>query len=639
MQTRFNFSYGGEFLYSNLTPFSGYFNVNENSEVYTGRYYDSGSSKLLNLISEYSSDYYKTAYYKDRNVFDDVVLPYKLTDILIEPNEIVNYNVLNTKIQYLHNNLMYMYSQLFVGSTDVPIDDNVNTICNPIGTSIFQWTTRPARKVFGFGPLSAVPTLSAYKEFDNMKRFVVIPFDDKMGVSILAITDTHLIGLTSLITDDGQLSAGNFTLYTNVIDNYSQETCKNLEDITYDGRYIYISDSKINGGGQVFRYDINSYYSRDKAFEYKRFLVETIGGYGDSNRINKFNGCSVLGSNLNAIWVYDSGNNMIKIYNKNFVWKKTIKIPTTRNYKILDIKNRTLNNHMYVLFEDSYDTSNVQYGLMQYDEQFQLVDTIIFEDVLYIDTDKRFKRMTISEQDSNVFYVITDNTIFKKFFSRPEKTFAIFDRQKFFPDDTFIWDLVDRNWENLWEYELWNYAEFFKLNLQTKDIVAMMSGKNKDDLFFIGNSYISHLNERTDYFSLLQNDNLPYYNYNSIKFENMEYNQAIVLNKEFFKLFQNIIQFKNNLKGRFFAEFNEFGDIRYTDYIYLTNDEINTLNLELDYNSFVNDNELVQPNVINRVIGKIYDTQYKLLNLTKTKLKNIKTWVDPKNGNNAYPIE
>jgi len=639
MQTRFNFSSGGEFLYSNSTSYSGYFNVDDNNRVYSGRYYNSDSSELLNAASEYSSDYYKLIYFKDRNLFDDINLPYSLDQILIEPNELVNYNVINTKIQYLQNNLMYMYSQLFVGSTDVPVDDNVNTICNPIGTPFFEWTTRPARRIFGFGPLSAVSTLSAYKEFDNMKRFVVIPFDDKRGVSILAISNTHLIGLTSLITQDGQLSAGNFTLYTNVIDNYSQETCKNLKDITYDGKYIYVSDSQINGGGQVFRYDINSYYSRDKAFEYKRFLVETIGGYGDPDRVNKFNGCSVLGSNLNDIWVYDSGNNMIKVYNKNFVWQKTIKIPTTRKYKILDIKNRTLNNHMYVLFEDSYDPTNLQFGLMQYDEKFQLVSTIIFEDVLYHQTDKEFKRMTFSEQDSNVFYVATNSTIYKKFFSRPEKTFAIFDRQKFFPDDTFVWDLIDRNWESLWDYELWNYAEFFRLNLEPRDIVAIMSEQNKDDLFFIGSSYISHLNEKTDYFSLLYNENLPYYNYDSIKLENNEYNQSIVHNKEFYKLYQNIIQFKNNLKGKFYGEFNEYGDVRYIDYIYFSDEEINSLNLELDYNSFINDNELTQPNVVNRVLKKMYDTQYKILNITKTKLKNIKTWVDMKNGNNTYPID
>jgi hypothetical protein len=142
----------------------------------------------------------------------------------------------------------------------------------------------------------------------------------------------------------------------------------------------------------------------------------------------------------------------------------------------------------------------------------------------------------------------------------------------------------------------------------------------------MGDNYISHLNEQTDYITVLRDENMPFYNYNSIKFENIEYNQALVLNKEFFKLYQNIIQFKNNLKGRFYAEFNNFSDIVYKDYIYLTDEEINTLKVDLDYNSFINENELVQPNSINRIFKKIYDLQIKLLSLTNVKLKNFKTF-------------
>jgi hypothetical protein len=242
---------------------------------------------------------------------------------------------------------------------------------------------------------------------------------------------------------------------------------------------------------------------------------------------------------------------------------------------------------------------------------------------LYKDTDKSFKRIAMSEQDSNVFYAITNNTIFKKFFSKPEKTFAIFDRKKFYPDDLFIWDLIDRDWDKLLDFETWNYAEFFTVNLTTRDILVALSDQNKDHLYFVGDTYISHLNERTDYFSLLRKDDLPFYNYEKIRFQHMEYNQSLVLNKEIFKLFQNIIQFKNNLKGRFYAEFNEYGDVLYKDYIYLSNDEINTLNVDLEYNSFINDNELVQPNSINRIFNKIYDFQIKLLMLTQAKLKNI----------------
>ena len=298
-----------------------------------------------------------------------------------------------------------------------------------------------------------------------------------------------------------------------------------------------------------------------------------------------------------------------------------------------------MNNHVYVLFKDSYDENNPEFGLFEFDNRYNLIKTYVFTDVLFKDTDAQFNRMAISEQDSNVFYVITNNSVFKKFFTKPDQTFAVFNREKFYPDDTFIWDSIEVNWENLLDYQTWNYAEFFTINLTTNDIYIAANKNNKDDLYFMGDTYVSHFNERTDYLSLLNNDVLPYYNYKSIKFENIEYNQSLVLNKEIFKLYQNILQFKNNLKGRFYAEFDKYGDIKYKDYIYLTDEEINTLDIDVEYNSFINDNELVQPNVINRIFNKIYQFEVSLLNLTQVRLKNIKTWVDLQNGTNIYPIE
>lgn len=643
MQTKFNYTSGSEFVTTNYAPFSGYFSIDDYGNAYSNRYFDSNSGQLLNPISEFSADYYRSSNFKDRYVYDIGVLPHSLDEILIQPNEIVKFDILNKKIEYIHNNLLYLYSQMYMGSTDVPVDDDVNTLCNLIGTSSFGWESKSiennASRIFGFGLLSAVPSLSAYKEFDVMKRFVVIPFDDESTINIFGISSTYFISIRSTISQQGVLSGAEFITYTNIIDNNSNEICKNLEDIKYDGRYLYISDSKINGGGQIFKYDIQQYMAKDTIFGTNKFLIEPIGGYGTEDNYNKFNGCTVLGVSNKDILVYDSGNNIIKIYDTNFVWKTNIKIPLIRKYSILDIRHRSMNDHVYVLFKDSYDINNTQYGLFEYDENYKLLHIHIFEDVLFKDTDGQFNRMAFSEQDSNVFYVITNNSIFKKFFTKPEKTFAVFSRGKFFPDDTFIWDAIDTNWDALMDYQTWNYAEFFTTNLTTHDICIVPSSKNKDDLYFMGDTYISHLNERTDYISLLRKDIIPYYNYNRIKFENMEYNQSMVLNKEIYKLYENILQFKNNLKGKFYAEYDKYGDIKYKDYIYLTDEEINTLEIDIEYNSFINDNELVDPNVINRIFRKIYEFQAILLNLTTTKLKNFKTWVDLKKGTNIQPID
>jgi hypothetical protein len=640
MQTRFNYVSSGLFTLPNGLDYSGYINVDDSGNVYSGKYFDDNSI-LLNSVSKYSTDYYKSGYYKDRHIYDELSLPYSIDRILIQHNELVNFGTINKKFEYLHYNLMYMYSRMFMGSTDVPVDYNVNTLCNLIGTNDFKWVEKndPNIEIYGFKQLTTNSILSAYSEFDNLKRFVVIPFEDGTGVGILGITNTHLIGLTSLISEDGKMSGGNFTLYTDVIDNYSQETCKNLEDITFDGRYLYVTDSEINGGGQIFKYDVTSYYTNDSVFEGKRFLVEPLGGSGDSNRKNKFNGCTVINSFSDELWVYDSGNNVIKVFDTNFVWKKNIKIPNTGKYTIIDIRYRKLNNKTYVLYEETTSSDSV-FGMFEYNSDYTLNQQYKFEDILQVNSDKRFNRMAISEQDSNVFYLVTENTIYKKFFSKPEKTFAIFDRNNFFSKDSFIWNYIDLSFDNIPEERTWNYSEFYNLTLKIKDIFVLGSDKNnKDDLYFMGDSFISHVNEKTEYLSLLRDENVNYYNFDRIKLDKIEYNQGFVLNKEIYKLLSDITQIKNNLKGKFYAEYNEYGDIIYKDYIYLLDEQINTLNVEIDYNTYINDNELVEPNVLNRVLRKIYEFQIKMLELTNAKLKNIKTYVDLVAGSNIYPID
>jgi hypothetical protein len=641
MQIKYNYTAGGEFQL-NGKDYIGYFNVDDKGNFYTGRYYDGTSNELIAPISEFATDYHRSKYFKDRFVFDKLKLPYELDEILIQPNEIVDYSILNKKITALQDNLIYMYSQLFMGSTDVPVDNNANILCNPIATNDFVWYKRPSdpNTPFGWGLLQANNILSSYNEYDFIKRFVVVPFNNDEGLNIVAISNTHVFAITSTISDDGQLSGAQFTLYTELIDNDTNEKCLNLEDITFDGRYIYISDSKINGTGQVFKYDVSSYYTNDAAFEGKKYLIEAIGGFdGGTRRNDKFNGCTVLGSKPREVWVYDSGNNCIKVYDDNFVWKNTLKMPNIGVYKVLDIRHRVMNNSTYVLYENISDPERIKYGLFHYDNNYKLVNTYEFEDIIYPQTDGKFNRIAVSEQDSNVFYVSTNSSIFKKFFSKPEKTFAVFNRNKFYSGDLFVWDLVKEPWAYLSDLGIWNYAEFFMSNFNVHDIFVSLSKNNRDNVFITGDAYIAHLNEKTDYVSLLRKDNLPYYNYDKIKFTKNEYNQALILNKEIYKLFANIIQFKNNLKGRFYAEFNEYGDLVYKDYVYLADEEINTIDIELTYNTFVNDNELVEPNVLNRIFNKIYDLQLALLKLTNVRIDNYRTWVDFTISSNIYPID
>jgi hypothetical protein len=222
--------------------------------------------------------------------------------------------------------------------------------------------------------------------------------------------------------------------------------------------------------------------------------------------------------------------------------------------------------------------------------------------------------MAISEQDSNIFYLTTNVTVYKKFFSRPEETISVFFRD----------DYVNTFSNN----------GYYNFDMEVYDIYIVGNDeKNYDDMFLFGNGFISHFKEYTIYDMLLQKKNLLYYNIEKLKFEKNEYVQSFVLNKEFFKIYFNILQLTNHLKGRFLFEYDKYGNLKNRDIVYLFDEEINSLKVNIKYDSFFNDNELLNPNLINRLIKDVYRLQLNMLNITTARSINLKTVITADGSN------
>ena len=139
------------------------------------------------------------------------------------------------------------------------------------------------------------------------------------------------------------------------------------------------------------------------------------------------------------------------------------------------------------------------------------------------------------------------------------------------------------------------------------------------------------MQDRTDYNSLINNESVECYSEQSVITTSEEYVQGIVLNKEFYKLYANILQLKNNIKGRWVGEYDGFSVLQNKNHEYLTNEEINKLDIDVNYNIFINDNELVQTGVINRILKILYTLQEGLLDLTAANISNLKTVVSNDN--------
>jgi hypothetical protein len=612
-QVKYGYAEGNELLLGK-NKYRGFYNVYNDGSVYSGQFRDVESKKLI-VADNYSGDLAVSNYFKDRTVLDEYKLPYNEADVYFDTNELVNCATINTKLKYIQDNLIYIYSRLFFGDTDVPYQyAKVAGVAK--NTTLFDWhtarnSTNSNTFVFESQTFASTPNLSSYSEFDNLKKFIIFPQTKTNNTSILGISNTHLIGLTSneTFTDIG------IVLYENVIDNNSEEKCQNLSDLTFDGKYLYVTDSQINSGGQVFKYDILSYFTGDMAYEYKRFLIKPIGGLGTSKNKNKFNKCDIIGSKPDLIFVNDSGNKAVKVYNSNFVYKRTLKYSI--KFEVKDIRWRPINDSMYVLF---YNTETKRYILREYKIDYKFED-FEFEDSLYKETDFEFRRMCFSEVDSNVFYLITKTNIYKKFFSNPGKTFATFTRSKYGQDPSIAWKFQTIKWKNMglrWGYGLENK----KLDLSDVDILNLNDGK--DSLFVLANSQILFFKEKTLYNSVLKNIELPYFRTEKVLLNIEENVQSLVFNKELYKIYSNIIQIKNNLKGKFYFKYDNYGDLNYNNYISLLDEEINKLTILVNYDTKINDNEIVVPGVMNRIFSKIIELENLLFELTEPYIPNFR---------------
>ena len=635
MIIKFNYTDGYEFLDLNGDQYVGYFNVNENNVAYETRdTQDKQLTKQSNFSGEYNSN---IEYFKDRTLLEKMSLPYNLNHIEIGSNEIVNYNTINSKLNYLHNNLIYLYSKLFIGSTNVPIGYS-NILGLSANTSDFNWYTVNKSTVENFQAFTnsidnkTDPTKWAqYPEFDKLKKFVVMKFDDGTGYGILGISSTHLIGLTS----NSNFTSANVTLYTSVVDNYSELPCLNLQDIAFSGSTVFVTDSEINGGGQLYSYDASGFTDNDTAHLGQRYLKEVFGGTGGSQNTLKFNGAKILGTSPNYVLVDDSGNKVIKIYDHSLVWKTTIKLAS--KYTVLDIKHRELTDSYFVLvtYQIPYTNGLVGYDtkfdFIEYDSNFKLIVTHTFEDNFlnqgsgaYLDIS--FYQLAFSYQDSNVFYVTTRSSVYKKFFTKPEKTFAILKREETGENPLGIWNTEFFNYSL--DKKPWSFHDNVITNPNINSIALLKRDDNADDIFCLYYGRIRYFKEYTDYFNVINNPVIDCYNSSDFNLNPNEYVQAFSFNRVFYYIYKNLFQIKNNIEGRFTGKYSNFSVLEYTGPQYITNAEFNDLQIDINYNTYINDNELVNVKVINRILVSLFKQQEKLLNLTQAKLLNSISQID-----------
>jgi hypothetical protein len=364
-----------------------------------------------------------------------------------------------------------------------------------------------------------------------------------------------------------------------------------------------------------------------------------MGGVGDITSKGKFNGITTIEIAHNNIYVGDNGNKCIKLYTDNFSWIKTVSL-VRESMSIVDISFRESHDEIYVLlkkekdfyiyvYDKSLDNVIKKIDLNEgYDELRGPVNSLspLFRKAL--SDGEEFTEIKFSKQDSNIFYLITPISIYKKFVSKPERTIGkwIFDR--YTVTWRYIWNLISSPWGAVRSY--WNsLGGDLNQTIILTDFYIIDRNDPAEDIFVFaktiksGGAVILYSREDNIYDTALINGNIDMYNSQYIGLNEDEFINAFTINKEIYKQAFNILSIKNMMRGKFIGEFNTAGNLLYKQYEYISSDELENIFIKNIEDMYVHNNEHMSSEVVNRSIRLIHNLQDNILNISKSIVKNI----------------
>jgi hypothetical protein len=533
--------------------------------------------KAIDIVQDYGLFF-------DRYLGDKLELPYKLETILIPQNEIVNAYTINEVYEKLQYNLAYLYSVSRISENNIPINYAKIAGGNP-GTIAFSASGNYA----WFSTYNTTPTLLkawsfyGYPQIDNLVTGRFYPEKSISNKNVgFFITSTAIIALT---TDYNNNTIG-FYLSTSKVTENSVLTFSNLNSIAYDrNNFIYVADED---NDIIYKYDVNNLFVEDNLIGRKILYDDSVGGRGSFLDENRFNKPSFLNIYEDLLYVVDKNNYCIKTFDLNLNYKKTIRSKKYfENYNVSAFRINQNNGMLYVGF-----TTYLGIFDKNFNNSFFVNLSSIFE------VGEVIKDFNFSEVDKNVFYIITNKNIHKRFISKPQNVIGKF--------------LLP---ENNIQVTTFNFSYLVPFDNNTDNLVVYGKYGSKG-IFY---SFL----EDSNYVSILTQDDINMYTIDEIRVDKEEYAQDWVFSKASYKLLINLINMRDRIVRRFAGKYDDRGNLLYWGSLYLLDNEVQKEEFGVTLNYFVNLNEIFSNSVFNRSISKFYDFQTHILSTLEDKTLNV----------------
>jgi hypothetical protein len=506
----------------------------------------------------------------DRTSTDVFQLPYDLDAVSIQPNELAVSRSFNIKIQKLYDNFLYLYGLCSVADFKIPRKYE--------GWVGYTSLEKQILYLYDDETTNAVAVLSSVL-FASSQALAFYSTNAQYDQNLI-FTNGQFISLNGINQRNGYYDPVNLIQQSSVDPLSGSINFYNITGIAqYKTEQLFISDATYNN---LYSYNLGGAISDDNIKNRQLFQLNVVGGRGTSQDRIKFNNIGKIAVAGDVIIVEDKGNKTFKVYDRNLNWLNSTITPTLFNAisTINAMAYSEKDNRLYV-------ASNTSLFLLDISTDYDLASAKSYDFSSILTGNEHFVDIKFANYDKDVFYLLSNKNLYKKWITKPEKNIGTL-RNSIFNDDNFRW------------------------------ITTASTASGDDVLIYavsqdLTRSYIAVYRDNLSLTTLFKTDNsLIVYSKEDVLIDPQEYNCSWVYNKSIKKMLYNMSLLVNNIGYRFFTDEDDTGT---PVFLYRGYNNFFRYNAPLDTNKhsnvFINEN--FQAETINRCFKQIHDYQQLVL--------------------------
>lgn len=541
----------------------------------------------------------KSNFSLDRYLGDALQLPFTMQDLKIKSNEFGVADNFNAALYKLHYNFLYINAQTKIASNNFPqLYKGYLASHERSGSDGADWY--PSTNA-----LSAFSN-AVSSQYTNMGGTILSGIVDGAFIESLG-SKTKFVGFVAnsgalvAIQSKNDNTQAFVKMHKRTIEDATSLSFTNIKQLTVnsENRLFVIDDTFVH------KFDVDAVLTDNPAISaIGRFLIKTIGGksvniydkdkFGDPIAID-------IGGTDN-VYVLDRVDKGYKVYDKDLNWITTNSrkndFTQLSGGNVVDIAVDHVDEHVYVLSDNGIILEYFETGLLK--TRYNLSDSLA--------VGEKYKRFAFSRIDNDILYVVTNQSIYKKFKTKLAKSIGAFRANK--PTNHI-------------EKEVFSFVDVMRTNETTYDylFVGANSTEYTSSEEIVGKVF--KFDEKVNYMSIIYDSyKSDTYSLSSIVVDEEEYITNWVVNKSFHKLIYNHLLLRDNLHSKYRSMYDNQGRLQYSGIDYVKDTDPNLYVYAPDLNNFIGLNEPVMAETINRPLQYVYDLQINLLDMVKEKISN-----------------